>query len=1281
MDIRLYKLLLLSTLILVFGSPRAIAEAEVSLVASDQSGVHLVVSIDPETLESAEESDSLPGYFQLLTVGIPYGAQVEVLSADVRSRSTVPFLNTSGHKLSSISRPLVEVSEPWMVRDRQMVTVRINPVTSGGACYDSLDIRLAFRGGVTDGIAPRDPWFDRVFGRRMVNFDEYRTWPVPAQAMTKQVVDGPFAGNKTWYKIAVNRTGLCRVTGSQLQQAGLSLTGLSSDALCLYSAGGRKLSVATSIARPEFRQVAILVEDGGDGIFDPADQILFFAEAVDRWVYDPGATPKFVNHPYDTENTYWLTIQDGAGLRMTTTPVNPTGAFDTTITTFTRLLHVEQDHLLREDARGATLDYYDWYWSSDSMVQISVPTQGHVPATPAELVCIAETRDPDFTDPAVGYIRAWVNNVTATPVIVNQNQGRFTVGNLNDGLNDIRLRMWGAYGIAPYLDYVELTWQSYLMPQAAVLDLPLGGIAAMARVEVIDNFNGSVIGLRLDNPGRPELLTGFDRSSGLVTLAAPLTAEGPNRFYFSETAAAFGPLAIEPATPTDLYAIGGQVDLIIVTASRLAPAMSEYVELREQAGMSTRLVTVEDIMENFGFGLYDPSAIRDYLKYAYENYPSPSPYTVLLAGDGTYDYTNALGLDIPNVVPPYIRPDDESCADDNYVYFGRYGILDSDTSYIQVPDRGLDMVAARWPVQTASEIYTIVEKSRRYQSPATFGLWRSVLTVVADDEIGRRVDETFHVEQAEELVRSHVPGTLHRKKIYLYDFPRVGREKPAANDAIVRQVNDGTVLVNYVGHGNPDVWADEHVFSRDGDLPRLSNSGRLPLFYAASCTIGAFDDPTREAMGEELLVYPNGGGIAVIAAMREVYATPNADLNRKVFDIMLTTDSLSMAEALYMAKLERQYGTGTVPMWQSNDRRYQFFGDPTLPLGLPRLRIEFTKSPDSLMALSRTHITGRIVDRDGLPVVVDGRLIIEAYDSERERRHVIADGTTVSYNLTGPTIYRGTATVSGGAFEFAFVTPLDVGYGGQGAQIMAYAELSGADGVGVIDSLTISEAVDTTGADQTGPTIAYDFPNVAGFADGGTVTREDVLRITLTDSSGINLTGGLGHGITLILDDQPEKMIDLTGLFACDQDDFTRGQLDYRIEDLEPGRHSFKIKAWDNANNSSTATFSATVAASGGPVLVDLLNYPNPMRERTVFSYRTMAEVRRVQVEIFTLSGRKIWSGEHFPTDPGFYDDIEWYGTDYAGDRVATGVYVYKATAFPESGAAVESFGKVVVVN
>ncbi|MBD3257358.1 type IX secretion system sortase PorU, partial [candidate division GN15 bacterium] len=742
---------------------------------------------------------------------------------------------------------------------------------------------------------------------------------------------------------------------------------------------------------------------------------------------------------------------------------------------------------------------------------------------------------------------------------------------------------------------------------------------------------------------------------------------------------AFSPVAITPATVTDLRQ-PQRADLMIITNRALEPSLDEYVTYRSR-GRSVQVVTVENIMDNFSYGLYDPAAIRDLLKYAYENYPAPAPSAALFVGDANYDYRDNLSTGVPNWVPSYVIGGDDANSDDNYVYFGAYGLLDSDTSYWG-GGRGYDMMTARWPVRSGAEIDAIIDKLTDYESGENLGAWRSRIALVADDEFGQFDNEVYHTSQTETLQRNFIPAELTRNKIYMWEYPFVNQDKPAVTEDIIDAFNDGSLVMNYVGHGNPDVWAHEHVLERGSDLPRIQNYDRLPLVFAASCAIGFFDDPRREGMAEDFMASTSGGAIGVISATRLVYSGPNSLLNQQVYSNLFGPDKMSVCEALYAAKLQRQY-PDSIPRPIENDRSYVYMGDPYLHLAEPELTVEYTEVPDSLVALSRTRVAGRLVDEQGSPVAVDGVLEVSVFDAYREKMFA-TNLDTVDYSVDGPEIFRGSATVSGGSFSFEFIPPLDISYGRPGARISAYAVGGGLDGLGTADAIPVSQSL-VASSDSTGPRVEYSLVGRDNFQNGDVVTARDVLEIRLSDSSGINLADGIGHGIVLTMDDNSDAPVNLSGRFAYDQDDFTTGGLQYALSDLPPGKHRLKITAWDNANNVTVEELSVVMALAGELAINDLLNYPNPMADQTTFHFELTTPTDRLSLEIFTLSGKKIWSVSELGLGADRYPNdrltIVWDGRDLDGDRVATGVYIYKLSAVPESGEAVEEFGKVVVLN
>jgi hypothetical protein len=1267
---------------------------KVTVLRSTASEFQCRIHNDADGLDMRLEVDSSVVLYNAVYVGIPYGASVTILSAQGDSLAPLDLDGNLAARLSDKSFPLAVVSKPVTVRGRQFVTVSVFPVV-GGSYYRSVTVKLGITGGLrSGGESPDDPRFDRIFKAMLANYEQFQSWPVPAKSYQKAAIvsPSPFRTTATWYKIAVNQTGLYKITGAQLERAGLALDNLESDSIHLFTGGGLPLEVHNSMPRPEFREVAILVNDGGDGVFNSSDYLVFYGEHVDRWLYPAGQTPRFVHNPYTDRNIYWLATSGfpDAGLRMEHIDATPNGPVDTTIETFHRWVHVEENHVLRRRYDGEIFDYYTWYWTDEPELTFFVPTPGIIDGDTAEVRLVGRTNDNNDNSDSLGFMELYVNGRWSPKRACERYFCSYYTTALEDGLNEFRVILWPEVDAPPYFDYLDLVYTSQLIPIDGRLDITLGAFSGTADIVVVDDFTQPVTVLDISEPVHPSVLTGFQRSGGMITFQVNLNGSETNRYFLGMVQQALSPYVIEQVQPVDLRDTSVQVDLFIITSQSLADAVGEYIDYRREDGVSIAVVTVEDIMDNFAYGLYDPTAIRDFLKYAYERYPSPAPSVVLLVGDGTYDFLGHLGTGASNLVPPYIRSDDESASDDNYVYFGVYGVLDSDTSYdtsLVPQDRGYDMLIARWPVRSASEISTIVSKIKRYESPTNFGAWRTNITLVADDEFGSRDDEAYHTTQTEVLEKEHIPPLFHRQKIYLWEYPFVNRRKPAVNDAIVKSLNEGTLLINYVGHGNPDVWAHEYVFTRTSDLPRLNNLDRLPLVFTASCAIGFFDDPKRESMGEDLLALASGGAVGVVSATRLVYSSENAQFNRKVFDVLLYNDSLSICEALYTAKLMRQYGGKTYPTPQENDRAYLFFGDPFLKLGIPKLDIEFTQAPDSLVALGRMRVAGRVVDEQGGIYPYDGRLLITVYDSERQKTYRLKDNNgnvtqKVDYRVTGPSIFRGPATITAGQFDFEFIAPLDIGYGGKGAKIILYAIFDSTDAAGVFDSIVVSDSI-AVSVDTVGPVVDYTFPGRSNFISGDPVSRTDVLEITASDPSGINIAGGLGHGITMEIDGQTENTIDLTDLFEYNQDDYTTGKVVYSMEGLSPGKHIFRIKVWDNANNATSIEFAAEILADEKLAIVNLLNYPNPMKDSTRFSLEITQPVRNLTLEIFTLSGRKIkcFTASH-PLLPGYYDDIVWRGEDASGDRVATGVYIYKATAVPVNGGeAVQAFGKVVVIN
>ena len=90
-----------------------------------------------------------------------------------------------------------------------------------------------------------------------------------------------------WYKIAVNQTGIHKVTYDDLVQLGMDPSSFNPTDIRLYGNGGGMLPETNSQFRiDDLLENSIIVIDGGDGQFNPGDYFIFYGEEADAWNFD-----------------------------------------------------------------------------------------------------------------------------------------------------------------------------------------------------------------------------------------------------------------------------------------------------------------------------------------------------------------------------------------------------------------------------------------------------------------------------------------------------------------------------------------------------------------------------------------------------------------------------------------------------------------------------------------------------------------------------------------------------------------------------------------------------------------------------------------------------------------------------------------------------------------------------------------------------------------------------------------------------------------------------------
>lgn len=1158
------------------------------------------------------------------------------------------------------ANPLVS-QEVSYIRDLRVLkltvlTARYNPSDKLAVAYQSIDITIDFNVKNEIGIkkVAEDRFAKRILKSLLINYEQSKMWHYKQSSQFSMISGSPFDSSSVWFKFNTSDEGVYKLTYYVLLNSGVDLAGLDPRTIRIFGSPSKELPTDNSEVYPMLTEVPIYINGEEDGSFDSNDFILFYAPPVNGFDYDStsGKYAYHYNH-YEKNNYFFLTFgntqfqHQPQRWEITNADISNPGL--PSVSTFRDFVRVEHNNLLRTKSDGGIGDYFEWYWEEGDGFTFF--------------------NDNPFYDVVMGDT-AWIYTYSYSDLPTNAAASLKLNGtdavfasrvsylstlyalNLQDGLNSFEFSYAGKVSF----NYFEIEYNRYLSVDGNSLHFR-GSKQPGSYIFQLSNSDPNEILLDITNPLQPKRLEGGEGGNGAWRFQ--YSSDGlVTSFYYTNSAGYLSVSSLESYIPAGLRGVMNSADAIIITYDGFREQAEALAQHRQSLnGLNYYVANITDVYNEFGWGRSDPLAIRYFLRYAFENWSTPKPSSCTLIGDGHYDYLDNMGLGIPSYIPPFEATPggsfDAWASDDNYVFFGAYGDFDSDDSGFP------DMYISRISVKSNQQLENVLNKITTYDADLDPGEWENRISIVADDQYGKDDydDEWYHTSQAEDLANGHIPPSYEINKIYAVDYPmEEGRTKPLVNQAILSAFNDGSLIIDYIGHGNKNVWMHEHTFKRDEDIPRLTNLKRLPLVFGASCSIGFFDDPTEEGMAEDFLrANSAGGAIFVIAATRGVYASSNEALNNKFFDELLYSDSFSVAEAFYVAKLLRHSS--------SNDLRYESFGDAELRIAAPILNVDITSvatdsAEDTLNALGLVTIDGEVTYGDSsVATDFNGVAYITAHDAVQ----LIPYGTSFTYKHAGNTVFRGPVEVSDGLFASKFLMPKDIDYGKQTGKILVFVldEDTGINGAGYYDSLYLGRAVGAPD-DSTGPDITIYLNDSELKGNFMTIGSDFTFSAVIADSSGINMTGQAGHYISLRIDGGESLDANLSDKFEYDVNSYQTGSLEYPVSGLEKGGHSVEFKVWDNNNNSARVMFNIEVVEQGATELAEVMNYPNPFRSKTVIQYLVnRSDVRKAEILIFTLSGLKIRTIKNCPTENS-YNFVEWNGRDDDNDEVANGVYIYK---------------------
>ncbi|HEY3294343.1 MAG TPA: type IX secretion system sortase PorU [bacterium] len=1087
-------------------------------------------------------------------------------------------------------------------------------------------------------------------------------------------------------RLAVTEAGLYEVRGNSV--IGSSLVGRQVGSIKLFGNGGRLLPVNPDTqVDSSLKEDAIFVDDrNGNGVFEAEDRILFYGRGVKGADYCDGNADlggKAHQSPYTTENIYFLGADPAAtdGLRMAALPTTGSGA--TNVLASRARAYIDQDVFIfaggNEPQSGLV-----WFMTTIGPSETRSFTMTLEGATGATIDTLMLALDKVSAYPA--RLTVWVGDTTISTNYYNDRMmlpiPRGVLNRTGSG-NNVVIRLENTSSATIYVNFLEVRYERTLTAASGSAEFYAPPSQTGLFRYSVTEFDPSGYVLDVTNPLVPRIAVGN-------TIVDSSFVSAQHRYFAVQSAGIRTPQSrgVKPGNPngldyTSLRDTSNVADMIILTYDdgyTLLDSLKRFHETYREEPLRTMRVRLTDVYDEFSWGPHDAVAIRNFLKYASVMWSGQTLKYVLFVGDGDYDYRNLESAADANWMPPFELGED--CRDDSYVMFSAGSTIPS-------------LRIGRWPVQGNSELENAMAKTIAYAVHPLYGPWKNTATFAADDEWkgGCGGGETTHTQQAEALMSTVLPQYFTFKKIYeiLYPFRSspLGSIKPDATRDLIEAINRGTLVVNFTGHGNPTVWTDEQLLVMDRDKNLLRNGRKWPFYLAATCSWGQYDRPVGRCFPEILLTDPTDGSVMSLAATRFTYPYSNQAFMVAFYDSLFRpglAQRTSFGEAMLTAKAAHSLGT----------EYYHCIGDPALRLATPEFFAKVTPtSDDTLQALSLFHLDGEVSQTNGGPVWSNFRGVVDArvFDTQDSAAYYWCGNTTDTpfyYGLPGNAIFRGTATVDSGRFHVTFRVPRDVRFGGNNAKISLYfygadnsAGADSADGIGIQEHIPI--ASQPSAEQDTIPPAISAWLEVPSFKPGDLVSSTPKLHVNLSDNSGLNLSGEVGHKITGRIDDAQTE--DLTSFFNYDLDRYTTGSLEKVLGPLTVGEHRLIIEAWDSFNNlnQTTLTFMVGQGGEAGYAIRDVYNWPNPMKDVTHFTYfLTEDGTSRVSLKLFTLSGKLVYEMNGLGTrGPAFNSNADrpWDGRDREGHPLGNGVYFYRIKAEHTNGHSAEATGKLVILR
>ena len=746
-------------------------------------------------------------------------------------------------------------------------------------------------------------------------------------AATSSVSSEPYwyDPQKNYYKIYLNKKGVYRITHDYLSGAGIPVTGLSLNKLELINIG---------------ENIPIdVVDSDSNNIFTSGDYFQFIG-------YPPSPTPYNTSNIYNLSNVYWFSYQS------TSEPVRYknkngfpavwTNSYQSNLAT----IHYEEDKF-SEKLGYANDDKRDfWFWgkasarsgnSTQSFTgtfqtfqnyildsnRVTLRVNMHGMTTTSSFQCLNNHKAYiSITGQPIG-TAIWSNQNTHTFIksfYVSQDSI-----NIYPTGNTLNVSVKGDACPITDSDEIRINWFEFEYWKENRTNENNFSFQCASPYVGINRF--WLYGWQRNNmkiyiPQRGEIISNPQIVNDEYNSVLFVDTLSEKTEYFCAGDDYFIlPDSIVADQSSDLRNTGNGADYIIITHPKFISAAQKLSDFRSSnltgfTAPRTKIIDVNEIFDEFSFGLLEPNSLQKFVKYAFENWQSPSPSYIVIIGDMSSDYRKIMSTSRSNFVP-------------SILYFSRtFGHVPSDNLIVDVVGNDLypDLAVGRLSCETVEEANTLVDKIINYPADNSKAWKENILFLASGLSESDQILFGFN-DSSKALERDLLlPKGFTTAKVFNYPDPKIPGDLiyKGSGPKMREELNKGAAVVNYYGHGGGGQW--DLIFTND-DILELNNGNKLPIVLSVTCYTAQFDN--QDCFGEIFVKTPNKGAIGFLGSTGLTYWGPGTIMNRRIYEQIFSNKNYVIGKAILNAK---SHVGGFIDMIA----QLTYFGDPALELALPK---------------------------------------------------------------------------------------------------------------------------------------------------------------------------------------------------------------------------------------------------------------------------------------------------------------------------------------------------------